>query len=120
MRIAMLLLACSVLAGCADRKGTTSASASFLELTNAGEVNFRGPHGNGTLAAPGRELRSKTVQQGSDAVSRWTIDGHELEFLGEELLIGGKSFGSLAGESKIVIGKDGVFVNGERRGAFPP
>jgi hypothetical protein len=55
---------------------------------------------------------------GSEAPSRQviTLDGEWLSFWDGELKIGKKSYGKLAGPVRIRISRDGVTVNGEKRG----
>lgn len=116
-----IFFAALALAGCAHHAAATGSSASSFTITNGpGPMGFESPHAKGTISvASPMILRYESVQSNSESRVHWTIDRSELDFLGQVLEFGGRSYGELYGASAIEIRSDGVFVNGERRGDLP-
>jgi hypothetical protein len=121
MKLLPFLLAVAT-AGCShDLSKHTTTSASFIELSNgAGGITFESPHAKGSInVSSPMPIRCESTVTGSVSTTRWTVDGREFDFTGTTLELGGKTYGTLKGDTQIEIRPDGVFVNGEKRGELP-
>jgi hypothetical protein len=112
---------------CSEKPKATVArpyALSSLNLPNdgksAGRIEFTSPHASGSIEiAPEVRVEYELDVLGGPASSQKTIlriAQGELHFDGSELRIGERAFGALDGQVAIRIGRDGVFVNGEKRG----
>ncbi|MBK8177834.1 MAG: hypothetical protein IPK67_02820 [Planctomycetes bacterium] len=119
-----LPLSCALVAGfagCVREAAPPPMRVTSVEVHPSGLITYVSAHGAGSLAAaPPHLVKAVSVQGGGPQQSEWTLDGRKLDFLGEELVIGDRRYGSIRGETKIEIGPAGVLVNGEQRGELAP
>lgn len=132
----LVLLAC----GCGSKEPASASAAPApapaeaarlirkmqLSETEASHIEFESAYCKGMITIqPGVRIGYASVSTGpakaGEAPSTrqlLTLDDKQFLFDGPELLIGPKSYGKLAGEAHVGISREGVVVNGEKRGAL--
>ncbi|MBK7644546.1 MAG: hypothetical protein IPJ19_16125 [Planctomycetes bacterium] len=124
MKIPVLLLALCA-AGCGSKAPESAGASAPVRVIRSMQISeketshlgFESKHAKGSIAiAVGVRIDYTSTTTNGSTRQLLTLDGKALEFEGPELLIGGKSFGKLAGEVAVVIEPGSVTVNGEKRG----
>lgn len=119
------LAACPFTAAACDGKPKAAApqpyTLSSLNLPNdgksAGKFEFKSSYASGSVElAPEVHVDFELDIEGKSQKTILRVAQGELHLDGPELRIGNKSFGALEGQVRIRIGRDGVFVNGGKRG----
>jgi hypothetical protein len=90
-----------------------------LSETDTSHIAFESAYSRGTIdILPGVRIGYASATSNGVVHQSLTLQDKQFLFDGPDLVIGPKSYGALSGQVAIVIGPEGVTINGERRGAL--